>query len=52
MTREELAAHYVELMGSDNEEKGFYEQLAYMSKDEIISAIVNIAHYYQDQYNS
>lgn len=52
MKREELVRAYVNLMGSDAEESGFYEELAICTDAEIVSKIIEVAQYYKDEYNS
>ena len=49
--REDLVKEYVELMGSDSEERGFYKDVANMTKSDLISNIIALAHYYKDYYN-
>ena len=52
MDRAELVKAYVDLMGSDAEERGFYEGLAMCTDAEIVSKIIEVANYYKDEYNS
>lgn len=52
MDRAELVQHYVTLMGSDAEERGFYEELASLTDAEIVGKIIEVAYYYQDEYNN
>jgi len=52
MDRSDLVQHYVTLMGSDAEEKGFYKELASMTNEEIVQAIINVAYYYKDEFNN
>ena len=47
MERQELLEHYIELMGADAEEKGFYEELAFKTEQQIINAIIELAYYYK-----
>jgi hypothetical protein len=51
MDRAELVQHYVTLMGSDAEERGFYKGLASMTDAEIMDGIIHLAYYYQEEYN-
>ena len=52
MDREDLVREYVDLMGSDAEERGFYRELASLTDGEIVSKIIEVAHYYKNEYNS
>ena len=52
MDRADLVKAYVDLMGSDAEERGFYEELAICTDGEIVSKIIEVANYYKDEYNS
>jgi len=52
MNRADLVKHYVTLMGSDAEEQGFYEELALLTDDEIVGKIIEVAYYYQHEYNN
>ncbi len=52
MEREDLIREYVDLMGSDSEERGFYKELASATDGEIVSKIIEVANYYKDEYNS
>ena len=52
MDRHELVKAYVDLMGSDAEEKRFYEELALLTDTEIVQKIIEVAQYYQNEYNS
>lgn len=52
MDREDLVREYVDLMGSDAEERGFYRELASLTDAEIVSKIIEVAHYYKDEYNN
>ena len=47
MDREELINAYVELMGSDAEERGFYRELCFKTESEIVSLIIEVANYYK-----
>lgn len=47
MSREELLKTYVELIGSDANEKGFWKEVAFYTKKELISRIVELANYYK-----
>jgi hypothetical protein len=49
--RAELVEHYVELMGSDAQERGFYKNLASMTDAEIIDGLIHLAYYYKEEYN-
>ena len=49
--RAELVEHYVALMGSDAEERGFYRELASMTDAEIMDGIINLAYYYKQEYD-
>jgi len=49
--RAELVEHYVELMGSDAQERGFYKGLASMTDEEIIDGLIHLAYYYKEEYN-
>ena len=49
--RDDLVKEYIELMGSDAEERGFYKDLASLTEGEIVSRIIEAAHYYKDYYN-
>lgn len=50
--RAELVEHYVTLMGSDAEERGFYRELASKTDEEIIDSIIHLAYYYKEEYNN
>lgn len=50
--RAELVEHYVELMGSDAQEKDFYKGLASMTDKEIIEGLIHLAYYYKQEYNN
>jgi len=52
MDREDLVREYVDLMGSDAEERGFYKELASLTDGEIVSKIIEVANYYKNEYNS
>ena len=52
MKREDLVREYVDLMGSDAEERGFYRELASLTDGEIVSKIIEVAHYYKEEYNN
>jgi len=52
MNRKELVTAYIELMGADAEEQGFYEELALLTDAEIVQKIIEVAQYYQNEYNS
>ena len=52
MERSDLVQHYVTLMGSDAEEKGFYKELASLTDAEIMEKIIEVAYYYQEEYNN
>jgi hypothetical protein len=49
MKRKELVTHYVELMGSDAQEKDFYKELASMTEAEIVDGIINLGYYYKQE---
>ena len=51
MDRADLIREYVDLMGSDAEERGFYRELASLTDGEIVSKIIEVAHYYKEEYN-
>tara|TARA_X000000368_G_scaffold386276_1_gene346139 strand:- start:452 stop:628 length:177 start_codon:yes stop_codon:yes gene_type:complete len=51
MEREDLVREYVDLMGGDAEERGFYRELASLTDSEIVSKIIEVAHYYKDEYS-
>ncbi len=50
--RTELVEHYVELMGSDAQERDFYKELASMTDEEILDGLIHLAYYYKKEYNS
>tara|TARA_Y100001938_G_scaffold150802_1_gene243520 strand:- start:3946 stop:4143 length:198 start_codon:yes stop_codon:yes gene_type:complete len=52
MNRADIVREYVDLMGSDAEERGFYRELASLTDAEIVSKIIEVAHYYKDEYNN
>jgi len=52
MDRHELVKAYVDLMGSDAEERGFYEELAMCTDAEIVSKIIEVAQYYKEEYDN
>jgi len=52
MNRKDLVKAYVELMGADAEENGFYEELALLTDSEIVQKIIEVARYYQDECNN
>ena len=52
MKREDLVRAYVDLMGSDAEERGFYKELASYTDAEIVSKIIEVANYYKEEYNN
>lgn len=52
MKRADLVEHYVALMGSDAEERGFYRELASLTDAEIVEKIIEVAYYYQEEYNN
>ena len=52
MERKELVKHYIELMGSDAQESNSYKELALMTDEEIIDAIIHLAYYYKEEYNN
>ena len=51
MERADLVAHYVTLMGSDAEERGFFKELASLTDAEIMEKIIEVAYYYHEEYN-
>jgi len=51
MNRKELVQSYIDLMGSDAEERGFYEELSMCTDAEIVSKIIEVAYYYKEEYN-
>lgn len=48
MSRAELLKVYVELMGSDVNEDGFWKEVAFYTKKELISRIIEVADYYKN----
>ena len=51
MERKDLVREYVNLMGSDAEERGFYKELSSLTDGEIVSKIIEVADYYKEEYN-
>ncbi len=49
--RKDLVKEYVDLMGADAEERGFYKDISSLTKLEIVSRIIEVANYYKDYYN-
>lgn len=52
MERKDLVEHYVTLMGSDAEERGFYKDVAFMTDEEIIENLIQLAYYYKEEYDN
>ena len=49
MERKDLVKAYINLMGSDVNERDFYKELSFKTDEEIVRLIIGVAFYYKAQ---